>query len=136
MWIYMRGRGAGHESERGGWRREELRFRRIERGGELKVFALLKIELNGKWFALCTQKSFYTLRVLFCFLALPFPLFSCSLPSLLLSTASSTSYTRMFHPHTPTHTHTHTPTPIDTKIEGLTGKRPDFGVKRNVSICE
>lgn len=108
MWIYMRGRGAGHESERGGWRREELRFRRIERGGELKVFALLKIELNGKWFALCrtTQKSFYTLRAFFFFfLALPFPLFSCSLTPF---TVTLYCFFNFLYAHvSPTHTHTH-----------------------------
>ncbi len=115
MWIYMRGRGAGHESERGGWRREELRFRRIERGGELKVFALLKIELNGKWFALCrtTQKSFYTLRAFFFFFfgfaISPLFLFTHSLHCyslLLLQLLIRACFTHT-HPHTPTHTHPH-----------------------------
>ena len=121
MWIYMRGRGAGHESER---------------GGELKVFALLKIELNGKWFALCrtTQKSFYTLRAFFFFF------FGFAISPLFLFTHSLHCYSllllQLLIRACFTHTHPHTPTPIDTKIEGLTGKRPDFGVKRNVSICE
>ncbi len=114
------GLGAEHESERGGWRREGLRFRRIERGGG-GIEGFCTPQNRAEWEMV---RSLYTTKnllysscfILFFGFAL---LFTHSLHcySLLL-------LSRMFHPHTPTPTPT--PTPIDTKIEGLTGKRPDF----------
>lgn len=97
MWIYMRGRGAGHESERGGWRREGLRFRRIE------GFCTPQNRAEWEMVSLFVHKKAFIYSSCFFFFFFwlcHFPSFPVhSLPSLLLSTAS-------FAHVSPTHTHT------------------------------